>query len=32
MKVKEFMSDNLYCLSPKTSVCDCAKLMGDKHK
>ncbi len=31
MKVKEFMSDNLYCISPKTSVCDCAKLMGEKH-
>lgn len=31
MKVKDCMCNNVYCISPKTTVRDCAKLMGEKH-
>lgn len=31
MKVKECMCDTVHCVSPKTTVCECAKLMEQKH-
>lgn len=31
MKVKECMCNDVCCISPKTTVRECAKIMGEKH-
>jgi len=31
MKVKECMCNNVHSVLPNTTVCDCARIMGEKH-